>query len=144
MVECVVPSGLGGFLWLWTLPEHDSYTVFPGNLCSWRGKLVVLSVLELLGGLNYSVLRQLCVGTAENRSLSLAWCSVTIAAWWESQFLMWFYFHSRLCPNVCVCDPDLFLVLMDLKVTEGYSRRLDTPTAGFKHSCAVMSPWGGG
>lgn len=54
------------------------------------------------------------------------------------------WFNSRLCPSVCVCDPDLLLVLMDLKVTEGYFRRLNTPTAGFKHSCAVMSPWFGG
>lgn len=133
-------SGLGGFLWLCTLPEHNSYTVFPGDLCSWRGKLVVLSVVELSGGLNYSVLCQLCVGTAQSRSLSLAWCSVTIAAWWESQVSCGFL---RLCPNVCVCDPDLFLVLMGLKVTEGYFRRLNTPTAGLKYSCVVMSLWCG-
>lgn len=143
-MECVVLSGLGGFLWLWTLPEHNSYTVSPGNLCSWRGKLVVLSVSGALRwpGLLCAV-AALCGHCREQESEpGLVFCDncwllgITV--------LMWFWFHSRLCPSVCVYDPDLFLVLMDLKVTQGYFRRLNTPTAGFKHSCAVMSPWCGG
>lgn len=48
---------------------------------------MALSVLELLGGLNYPVLWQLPAYTAQNKILNLTGGSVTTAGWFEFQFL---------------------------------------------------------
>lgn len=91
-VKSVVPSGLRGFLWLCTLPElwFLRTWVCPSSsksLCSWVRKSVVLSILELLDALYYPVLWRLSVCAVQNTILNLPGYSVTLAGWFEWQFL---------------------------------------------------------
>lgn len=67
-----------------TIPTQFSLVIFvPGEGNWWFSQFWSSQVASI----NYLVLWQLHVGTGQNRGLSLAWCSVTIAGWWELQFL---------------------------------------------------------
>lgn len=62
---------------------------------------MVLSILELLGGLNYAVLWQLSACSVQNKILNFTGYALTTAAWFESQLLHGLVTESTpnvLCP----------------------------------------------